>query len=197
MSLTKPCVEDQARRLENKRATGIHDPTPYDVLIDVVSGPAHRAAVNEARQLCGRCPIQTACLSREAQAGERWALAVLDHRLPATTRPSCGTRTGAKQHRAAGEDTCEPCRAAMRERWYRQQAAREQKRAGRPPQPNREADLRDLLASGASISDACRALNVTRAALQKWCGKRGLHDLYRALSERERRGANQWTRGAA
>lgn len=58
--------------------------------------------------------------------------------------------------------------------------------------------LRDLDRMGFGLTEACRRLEVTREALQKWCGNHGLSDLYRRLGDREHRAAvNQWTEGAA
>lgn len=55
-----------------------------------------------------------------------------------------------------------------------------------PEDPAARADtLRDVAARGAGISEACRVLGVTRAALQKWCGNNDLTPLYLQLVSRE------------
>lgn len=167
-------------------------PEPYDALMDYISGPQYRAALDAARSICGSCPLSPTCL--RDNLGERWANAVLGRKLPAVEREGCGTSAGSKRHYAAGEETCDECKAYQRGA----NAKHRDKRVGRGrPHVNREEDLRDLVANGATISDACRALGVTRNGLQKWCGKYGLHDLYHTLARSERQTENQWTRGAA
>lgn len=81
----------------------------YDVLIDHSSGPVPRHAVDEARTICGGCPLMVACL-REHRT-EKWAQLIVGARLPAVTRTSCGTDYGYKQHRQNGEESCAKCRA--------------------------------------------------------------------------------------
>jgi hypothetical protein len=54
----------------------------------------------------------------------------------------------------------------------------------------------DLVEVGASLSDACRALDVSRVALEKWCARSGLAVDFRAMLARETAdvGArNQWS----
>lgn len=51
--------------------------------------------------------------------------------------------------------------------------------------PDRGEILRDLAARGAGVSEACRALSVTRAALQKWCSNHDMSPLYLRLVSRE------------
>lgn len=87
-------------------------PEPYDTLMDYISGPEYRTALETARSLCGACPISATCL--RDNIGERWANAVLGRKLPAVERESCGSSAGAKQHYRAGEETCEPCKAYQR-----------------------------------------------------------------------------------
>lgn len=60
------------------------------------------------------------------------------------------------------------------------------------PQGRRES-LEELVASGESITTACRQLKVSRAALQKWCANNGLRHVYRTLAAREAIGTNQYT----
>ena len=56
--------------------------------------------------------------------------------------------------------------------------------------------LADLHDRGAGVSEACRVLDVTRSALEKWCARHGLADLHRALVAREQ-GCNPWTERSA
>ena len=91
-------------------------PEPYDVLVDVISGPAHRAAVREARELCSTCPLFATCLRDNRD--EMWAKAILGHDLlkKPRRRDKCGTPYGYKLHRASDEKACEDCTAANRGR---------------------------------------------------------------------------------
>lgn len=45
--------------------------------------------------------------------------------------------------------------------------------------------LRELAARGVGVSEVCRVLDLSRAALQKWCGNNDLSPLYRELVARE------------
>lgn len=48
---------------------------PFDTLIEVTSGERFHNAVTAARAVCGRCPIQSACLVENRR--EDWARAVI------------------------------------------------------------------------------------------------------------------------
>lgn len=98
-------------------------PEPYDALMDYISGPEHRKALDAARAMCGACSLSATCL--RDNAAEPWALAVLGRRLPATERPTCGTPAGYSSHIRHREETCERCREANRGK--------------RPRRPRREA----------------------------------------------------------
>lgn len=50
---------------------------------------------------------------------------------------------------------------------------------------DRRRVLEDCVAEGKGISDAVRLIGASRDAIQKWCGARDLHHLYRALVARE------------
>lgn len=50
-------------------------PWPFDTLIEVTSGERFHTAVTAARAVCGRCPIQSACLVENRH--EDWARAVI------------------------------------------------------------------------------------------------------------------------
>lgn len=108
-----PCVTD---RLARHRT----EPTPYDVLIDARSGPAHRAAVAEARAICGRCPLAQMQACYKAHRGEQWVRAIVGAAQPPTRHNTCGKPWGGKVHARHGEKTCSECKAA---------AAEEQRRA--------------------------------------------------------------------
>lgn len=59
-AVTTPCAET---------------PWPFDTLIEVTSGERFHNAVTAARAVCGRCPIQQACLVENRR--EDWARAVI------------------------------------------------------------------------------------------------------------------------
>lgn len=50
---------------------------------------------------------------------------------------------------------------------------------------DRQRVLEDCITDGVGISEAVRRIGATRSALQKWCGNKGLHHLYRELAGRE------------
>lgn len=89
-------------------------PQAFDALIDHTSGPVPRHVVNEARTICGGCPLMVACL--RGHRTERWAQLIIGARLPAKSRPFCGTERGYKAHTAHGEERCAACKANNAER---------------------------------------------------------------------------------
>lgn len=99
-------------------------PEPYDALMDYISGPEHRKALDAARAMCGACPVSATCLRENA--GERWAIAVLGRKLPPVRRDKCGSTWGYALHLKHGERACEPCRIktnqAQKERRERREA---------------------------------------------------------------------------
>lgn len=114
----------------------------YEVLMHETRGPEFRAALAEARSVCGlalneagevvttpnTCPLLATCL---VGSDEQWAKAILAPPKKApTVRGNCGTPAGARRHYRAGEELCEPCRVADRKatnEWKR--SWRERKRA--------------------------------------------------------------------
>ena len=85
----------------------------------------NREANAQARSVCAACPVRLECLDHAIDTDEKhgiWGGMTPDERReearrradrpPTTARASCGTRWGYKQHRAAGEAACDPCRAA-------------------------------------------------------------------------------------
>lgn len=51
----------------------------------------------------------------------------------------------------------------------------------------------DLHSQGANVTEVCRALDISRSALQKWCGNNGMSPVFRELAAREVRGSvNQY-----
>lgn len=52
--------------------------------------------------------------------------------------------------------------------------------------------LAELIGRGCSVTEACRVLKVSRAALQKWCANNGHRDMYLTLAGREAQRANQY-----
>ena len=112
-----PCTRDRLDREAKARLNGTeHEPTPYDVLLEHPNRPGYALALNTARTLCGRCPIQTECLSRNANAGEAWAKIILGINprggAPKGPVPPCGTDKKFWWHRRNGEVACDPCKAA-------------------------------------------------------------------------------------
>jgi hypothetical protein len=65
--------------------------------------------------------------------------------------------------------------------------------------PDRRAVLHELDDQGVGITAACRRLDLTRKALERWCQRNNERDLFRRLSEREtpHRWANQYAEGGA
>lgn len=62
--------------------------------------------------------------------------------------------------------------------------------------PATRVDLvRELAAEGHGVSEVCRRLKMSRASLQKWCGRRDLSPLFRQLCEREDGMANERLHG--
>jgi hypothetical protein len=59
----------------------------------------------------------------------------------------------------------------------------------------RTEQVNELDAQGVSISEACRRLNCTRDALEKWAERNGMGDVYKNLVARET-GQNRWPDGA-
>ena len=90
------------------------NPWPFDTLIDHAAGLTYRAALREARTICGGCPLRATCLPENVAAGEHWAAAVLAHRAPTQARDICGTSAGANAHYKRREAACEPCKLAAR-----------------------------------------------------------------------------------
>ena len=91
------------------------NPWPFDTLIDHAAGLTYRAALREARTICGGCPLRATCLLENRE--EPWAKAILGRTLgEPVTRPTCGTRTGANAHYRNGESGCDKCRATEAER---------------------------------------------------------------------------------
>lgn len=62
---------------------------------------------------------------------------------------------------------------------------------------NRADQLRDLADMNAGVTEACRRLKISRAALEKWCARNGLSDVYRQMAAREALGENQHMREGA
>lgn len=67
------------------------------------------------------------------------------------------------------------------------------------PRKSRADVIADLDEQHATITDVCRVLKVSRAAVERWCQRNDERDLYRRLVEREtpRYWANQWGEGGA
>lgn len=103
------------------------NPHPFDVLIDVVSGPEHRRAIEQARAICADCPIVGRCYSENQR--EPWVQAITGRKAATVHRPSCGNDWGYKQHRQNGEETCAKCRAYNTERKRRSVAKRRAREA--------------------------------------------------------------------
>jgi hypothetical protein len=93
------------------------NPAPFDTLIDHSQGVEHRAAVREAWAMCRECPLLAACHAENA--GERWVHALLGVKREPVDRPSCGRRSGARQHTVNGERQCEACRECSRRHYKR------------------------------------------------------------------------------
>jgi hypothetical protein len=63
--------------------------------------------------------------------------------------------------------------------------------------PDRADAMRDFAEMGLGITEACRRLKVGRDALEKWCQRHNLSDVYRELAGREALWQNQHTREAS
>lgn len=139
----------------------------FDALTDLTGNtapdPEYLAA---ARHMCATCVLRNPatadeCLRGAVARGERWAALVLGRKVRNPT-PETMTTAG---RAAAG--------------------AHERRRAARLE------ELRTLIARGADVAEACRALGVTRDGLWKWCDKWGHGDIWRALNPRPATG-NQY-----
>jgi hypothetical protein len=53
----------------------------------------------------------------------------------------------------------------------------------------REVVLAELDESGADVFDACRALGISRSAIERWCERNGMRDVYGRLVHRVKAGA--------
>lgn len=71
------------------------NPHPYDVLIDGHSGWARRSAIEEARHMCGLCPIMAACHTEHR--GEPWEEAVRG--VPMKAQAAARRRRGSRRPR--------------------------------------------------------------------------------------------------
>lgn len=124
------------RRLPNARAMGstsydrADEPRPacrgqsrpFDLLHDYISGPIYNAAVNEARTICGACPLQQACLRENrdtvwVQALIRGPQRLLPGERFKQAEAACGTDSGYYRHIRGTKTSpkskpCEACRLA-------------------------------------------------------------------------------------
>lgn len=192
-----PCTKDRLDRERQAELNGTKaGPTPYDRLHDYTSGPIHERAKRAALNLCAECPIRTECWADPAN--EQWVRSILGKRKPGP-KPSakCGTPGGARRHARVGEPSCEECRAAERERSVKKRAIREgwqrglQKRQElqAAERERRMAILHDLVEMGADLHEACRALDMRRDALNKWCLRNKVSHLYHQLNGTRPKGA--------
>lgn len=96
--------------------------------------------------------------------------------------PRHGKYAGAKAHKKAGEEPCEPCRLA------RNEYALARKRL-KCPRSRRIADrLEDLMwmaETGESASGAARRLDISLDALDKWCRNNDAVNLWHRLRSHE------------
>jgi hypothetical protein len=100
---------------------------PYDS--DPVFFPHAKSAGEEAKRICGHCPIRLECLEHALAfpeeygvwggltEGERFALRSPGVRQPPrpeepTVHVRCGTYSGVSRHRKRNEALCRPCRDA-------------------------------------------------------------------------------------
>lgn len=134
----------------------------YDVLMDRRGGPEWHYAIDEARRICGSCPIMAACFRENRD--EMWVRAVV-------TRKSV--------HAAPGEpkQPPKPTPAAEATRARHAKAAAE-----------RLEEVRHILNQGGDVNDVCQRLNLTRSALWKW-SQRHAPDAWAELRENEERRA--------
>lgn len=187
---------------------------PFEVLMHETRGPEFRAALAEARNVCGLalneagevvttpnvCPLLATCL---VGSDEQWAKAILAAPKKApTVRSNCGQPAGARRHYREGEELCEPCRVADRKATNDWRQAKREGRTGRTVEHERSilaaraaktaarlATLQQIAANGGSVTDALGTLEISRDALKKWCSNNRVGDLYRELVSRERRAA--------
>ena len=114
-------------RLENQRGEEVRpacegNSRPYDLLHDYISGPIYNAAVNEARTICGTCPLQQTCLRENRDTVWVQALIRGPQRLAPGERlkqaeAACGTDSGYYRHIRGTKTSpkskpCEACRLA-------------------------------------------------------------------------------------
>lgn len=76
----------------------------------------------EARRVCGACPVRQQCLEVAMAEGVSGIWGGTSHKqriemggrrdLDREDLHGCGTEAGARRHYRAGEQLCEPCRAA-------------------------------------------------------------------------------------
>lgn len=62
---------------------------------------------------------------------------------------------------------------------------------------SRDDSIRDLAEMGLGVTEACRRLHMSRDALERWCQRHDLSDVYRELAGREALWQNQHTREAS
>lgn len=88
----------------------------------------HGDDINEARAICGRCPVRDDCLAEAMKVDEdgiwgglnrdqRRRLAdakgiKLPHRISAADYAPCGTAAGARKHYRHRTPVCDPCKQA-------------------------------------------------------------------------------------
>lgn len=109
--------------------------------------------------------------------------------------PRHGTYAGAKAHKKADEQVCEPCRVA------RNAYLAARKRMTRPLSTrtsDRLEDLRWMVETGECATGAARRLGISLVALEKWCANNNARAEWRRLRVRETElthngGANQWS----
>lgn len=102
--------------------------------------PEKGQPTRQAKRICAACPVRETCLTYAVENQEAWGVwgglseperrKVADQRgLPRPSRardlePACGTYRGYRRHRAAGEEACEPCKAATRRDYHERKVAR-------------------------------------------------------------------------
>ncbi|HCA87553.1 MAG TPA: hypothetical protein DEQ61_20040 [Streptomyces sp.] len=96
---------------------------------EIMFPESSQTAIDEAKQLCARCPVIDACSEWAITTGEQFGIwggmdqgqrakARRERGFTAARTPAaCGTESGAKRHRRNGEDPCGSCKEAQLAVW--------------------------------------------------------------------------------
>ena len=117
----------------------------YDTLIEYGATRTARGALEEAREICGGCPLATRC--RDLNAEEEWAKLVWDIKKPRKpVDPAVSARSSSNARK-----------------WHDENRR------------TRIADIEQMIAAGALLDEVCANLDVNPKALYLWCRRNAPH----------------------